>query len=84
MHVNFGNKILITYLNFGNMFFSLSHNQHVNTMFATRNEQEPKAPARNCKNWTVGFGKPNGPVLSGPTAVRGPVGLRRCAPPSAK
>jgi hypothetical protein len=81
MHVNFGNKILITYLNFGNMFFSLSH---VNTMFATRNEQEPEAPARNWRNWTVRFGKPNGPVLSGPTTVKGPTGLRRCAPPSAK
>jgi hypothetical protein len=43
---------------------------------ATRIGQEPEAPAQNRKNWTVWFGKPDGPVLSGPTIVRAAVGLR--------
>jgi hypothetical protein len=50
----------------------------------TRNKQRPEAPARSCKNWTIRLGKPEGPVLSGPTAIRGIAGLRRGASPPAK
>jgi hypothetical protein len=51
---------------------------------ATQNEQRLEAPARNCKNWMVWFGKPDCLVLSGPSAVRGVVGLWQGAPPLAK
>jgi hypothetical protein len=50
----------------------------------TQNDQIPEAPARNYRNWTVRFGKPNGPVLSRSTTVRGAAGLRRGAPPLTK
>jgi hypothetical protein len=43
---------------------------------ATQNEHELKAPAQNNRNRTIWFGKPNYPVLSRPTAVRGTIGLR--------
>jgi hypothetical protein len=51
---------------------------------ATQNKQILDAPARNSRNWSVRLQKPDGLVLSGPTAVRGAAGLRRCAPPPAK
>jgi hypothetical protein len=38
--------------------------------------QEPEAPARNRKNQTARFGKPDGPILSIPTAVRGAASTR--------
>jgi hypothetical protein len=50
---------------------------------ATQNEQESKALVRNCRNQTIRFGKPDPPILLGPTAVRGTAGLRRGAPPPA-
>jgi hypothetical protein len=40
---------------------------------ATRIGQESKASAQNSRNQTVWFGKPDGLVLSIPTAVRGAV-----------
>jgi hypothetical protein len=40
----------------------------------TRNEQESKAPAQNRANWILWFGKPEGLVSLGPTAVRGTIG----------
>jgi hypothetical protein len=42
----------------------------------TQNEQEPKALARKNKNQIVGFGKPDGPILSILTAVRGTAGTQ--------
>jgi hypothetical protein len=42
---------------------------------ATRNEQELKALTQNYRNRILQFGKLEGPILSGPTAVRGVVGL---------
>jgi hypothetical protein len=42
----------------------------------TQNEQEPEAPARNCRNQTVQFDKQDGPVLSRLMAVRGTVRLQ--------
>jgi hypothetical protein len=50
----------------------------------TWNQQEPEALAWNYRNKTVPFGKLDGPVLSGPTAVRGAAELRWGAPPSVK
>jgi hypothetical protein len=49
---------------------------------ATRNE--PKAPTRNYRNRTVRFQELDDLVLSGPTAIRGIVGLRQCNSPPAK
>jgi hypothetical protein len=43
---------------------------------ATQMRQEPEAPGRNYRNWTVRFGKLDSPVLSIPTAVRGAAGTR--------
>jgi hypothetical protein len=43
---------------------------------ATRNEQRPEAPAQNSRNQTVRFQELDGPVLSGPTAIRGTTRLR--------
>jgi hypothetical protein len=42
-----------------------------------QNEQELEAPTQTWVNRIVWFGKPDSPVLSGPTTVRGVVGLRR-------
>jgi hypothetical protein len=42
----------------------------------TRIGQEPEAPAQNRKNWTIQFGKLDGPVLSILTTVSGTVGTR--------
>jgi hypothetical protein len=42
---------------------------------ATRIEHEPEAPARSYRNWILQFGKPEGPVLLRPTAVRGTAGV---------
>jgi hypothetical protein len=50
----------------------------------TWNKQRPEAPAQSYRNWTIRLGKLEGPVLSGPTAIRGTTGLRRGAPPLAK
>jgi hypothetical protein len=47
---------------------------------ATRIEQEPEAPARSYRNWILQFGKSEGPILSGPIAVRGAIGFRRSTP----
>jgi hypothetical protein len=41
----------------------------------TRNEQESEALAQNRTNRIQRFGKPEGPVLSVPTVVRGTVGF---------
>jgi hypothetical protein len=38
---------------------------------ATQIGQEPEALAQNRKNQTIRFGKPDDPILSIPTAVRG-------------
>jgi hypothetical protein len=46
---------------------------------ATQNEQELKAPSQNYENQTVQFGKPNGPVLLGPTTIKSTAGLQRGA-----
>jgi hypothetical protein len=43
----------------------------------TQNEQELKALAQKKKNQIVWFGKPDGPVLSILTAVRGTAGTQR-------
>jgi hypothetical protein len=43
----------------------------------TRIGQEPEAPARNRKNQTVRFDKPDGLILSIPTAVSGAANTRR-------
>jgi hypothetical protein len=48
------------------------------------NRTGTEAPTRSCKNQIFWFGKLDGPILSGPTAVRDAVGLRLKAPPSAK
>jgi hypothetical protein len=40
----------------------------------TQNEKESEAPTRNRANRTIRFGKPNGLILSTPTAVKGTVG----------
>jgi hypothetical protein len=42
---------------------------------ATRIKHEPEAPAQNSINQTVRFLESDSPVLSGPMAVRGTVGL---------
>jgi hypothetical protein len=42
----------------------------------TRIRQAPEAPDQNCRNRTIRFGKPDGPVLSILTAVRGAAGTR--------
>jgi hypothetical protein len=44
---------------------------------ATWIRHEPEAPAQNRENWTVRFGKPDTPVLSILTVVRGATGTRR-------
>jgi hypothetical protein len=44
---------------------------------AIRIRQVPEALVQNRKNRTVWFGKPDGPVLSIPMAVRGTAGTRR-------
>jgi hypothetical protein len=46
-------------------------------MFTTRNVHESEAPAQSYRNWIVRFGKPDGPVLSIPTTVRGTAGTRQ-------
>jgi hypothetical protein len=46
--------------------------------------RDRKPLLKNCRNQMVWFGKPECPVLSGPTAVRGAVEFRRGAPPLAK
>jgi hypothetical protein len=51
---------------------------------ATQIEQELEAPAQSCGNWTVWFGKLNGPVLSRSAVIRGTAVLRWGAPPTAK
>jgi hypothetical protein len=51
---------------------------------ATQNEQELKALAQNYRKWKVQFQKPDTPVLSRSTTVRGVVGLRWGASPPAK
>jgi hypothetical protein len=43
---------------------------------ATRIKHEPEAPAQNSINQTVRFLESDSPVLSGPMAVRGTVGLQ--------
>jgi hypothetical protein len=43
----------------------------------TRIGQEPEAPDQNCRNRTVRFGKPDGPILSILMAVGGAVSTRR-------
>jgi hypothetical protein len=50
----------------------------------TWNEQRPEAPAQNSRNQTIWFQEPDGPVLWGPTVVKGVVGLRWGAPPPIK
>jgi hypothetical protein len=50
----------------------------------TQNEQRPEVPARSYRNQTIRFEKPDSPVLSEPTAVRGTAVLRRGAHPPAK
>jgi hypothetical protein len=47
-------------------------------------KQKPEAPAQSCENRILRFGKPNGLVLSGPTAVRGAAELRQKASPLIK
>jgi hypothetical protein len=37
----------------------------------TRIEHKMAAPAQNCRNRTVQFGKPDDLILSGPKAIRG-------------
>jgi hypothetical protein len=48
---------------------------HLKPTIATQNEQEPKAPAQNCRNWTVRFCKPDDLILSRLMTVRGTAGL---------
>jgi hypothetical protein len=43
-----------------------------------------ESPVRNYRNRTIQFSNPEGPVLSGPMAVRGTAGLRLGTIPSAK
>jgi hypothetical protein len=53
-------------------------------LVAAPNVQRLEAPAQNSRNWSVRFQKPDDPILSGPTVVRGATGLRRGAPPPTK
>jgi hypothetical protein len=48
----------------------------VHVICCTEIRHEPEAPVQNRKNWTVRFGKPDGPVLSIPIAVSGTTGTR--------
>jgi hypothetical protein len=57
---------------------------HLKPTIATQNEQEPKAHAQNCRNWTVWFCKPDDLILSRLMTVRGTAGLWWGAPPPAK
>jgi hypothetical protein len=50
----------------------------------TWNKQRPKALVQNYRNWTIWFDKPDGPVLSGPTTVRGTDVFQWGAPPTDK
>jgi hypothetical protein len=43
----------------------------------TQIEQEPKAHAQNCRNQTLRFGKPDGPISSILMTVKGTIGTRR-------
>jgi hypothetical protein len=53
-------------------------------VFAQEMNQSRKLLLKTWANQMVWFGKPDCPVLSGLTAVRGAVELRRGAPPPAK
>jgi hypothetical protein len=53
-------------------------------VFAYEMNKSQKLLLETWVNQIVRFGKPDCPILSGPTAVRGTTGLRRGAPPLVK
>jgi hypothetical protein len=59
-----------------------SHKNFNFEFVATQIEQEPEAPAQNRKNWSVRFGKPDGPILSIPTTVAPPALDEGASPPA--